>query len=151
MGGTDDISNIIALTPEEHFVAHQLLIKIHPDNHKLIYAARMMCVSNGKNKRNNKSYAWLKKKVVEKLPRKKRKQELTPRKKRVLTEDHKKKIALSRIGFKHSDETKERIKHTNTGSNLGRIHKIVECPHCGKCGGQNVMHLHHFSNCKIIQ
>ena len=30
MNGTDDKENIVELTPEEHFVAHQLLVKILP-------------------------------------------------------------------------------------------------------------------------
>ena len=55
LGGLDIDSNIVELTPEEHYVAHQLLIKIHPDNHKLVYAARMMVP----NRSNNKMYGWI--------------------------------------------------------------------------------------------
>lgn len=51
------------MTPEEHYVAHQLLVKIHPENRKLVFAASMMC--NGSNGRNNKRYGWLKKKFAE--------------------------------------------------------------------------------------
>jgi hypothetical protein len=32
MGGTDDEENLVELTPEEHYVAHQLLVKIYPKN-----------------------------------------------------------------------------------------------------------------------
>ena len=60
MGGSDTEDNLIYLTAEEHYVAHQLLIKIYPENHKLIYAANMMCVSDNNQKRNNKEYSWLK-------------------------------------------------------------------------------------------
>lgn len=62
LGGTDDISNLVALTPEEHYVAHQLLCKMHPDNPKLLYAAKMMCVGGKNHSRNNKCYGWLKRK-----------------------------------------------------------------------------------------
>ena len=62
MGGSDDIKNIAVLTAEEHYVAHQLLVKIYPEVPKLVYAARMMTVSSIKNKRSNKVYGWLKKK-----------------------------------------------------------------------------------------
>ncbi len=31
LGGTDNPNNIVALTPEEHFIAHRLLTKIFPD------------------------------------------------------------------------------------------------------------------------
>lgn len=56
MGGTDEIFNIVRLTPEEHYVAHQLLVKIYPSNHKLVRAAFMMC----RGRKNNKFYGWLK-------------------------------------------------------------------------------------------
>lgn len=61
MGGTDDPENIAELTPEEHYVAHQLLVKIYPDNSKLIYAAQMM--NMGRN--NNKIYGWIKRRYSE--------------------------------------------------------------------------------------
>ncbi|UNA02522.1 HNH endonuclease [Serratia phage SP1] len=62
MGGSDDKSNLVDLTPEEHYVAHQLLVKIHPGNGKLIFAAIAMAGSTPKMKRSNKTYGWLKRK-----------------------------------------------------------------------------------------
>ncbi len=56
MGGTDDSSNLVKLTPEEHYVAHQLLTKIHPGHHGLLHATMMMCVGRP----SNKLYGWLK-------------------------------------------------------------------------------------------
>ncbi len=41
-------SNIVILTPKEHFIAHYLLTKIYPGNPKIIYAFWAMC--NGNNK-----------------------------------------------------------------------------------------------------
>lgn len=65
LGGTDDQDNLVALTPEEHYVAHQLLVKMHPDNQKLIYAAMMMIPKSWKNQqRSNKIYGWLKRKYL---------------------------------------------------------------------------------------
>lgn len=55
MGGTDDSSNIVSLTPEEHFVAHLLLVKIYPHNRSLVYSAMMF----HKDTANNKAYGWL--------------------------------------------------------------------------------------------
>jgi hypothetical protein len=65
MGGPDEASNIVKLTAEEHFLAHQLLVKMFPDNYKLAYAANMMCVSPKGNKQRstNKRYGWLRKKM----------------------------------------------------------------------------------------
>ena len=36
MGGSDDKNNIIPLLPEEHVIAHLLLVKIYPNNLSLI-------------------------------------------------------------------------------------------------------------------
>ncbi len=60
MGGTDAYDNIVRLTPEEHYLAHQLLVKIHPENHALKKSANMMCVKSVNQKRNNKVYGWIK-------------------------------------------------------------------------------------------
>ena len=58
MGGTDSEDNLVDLTPEEHYVAHQLLIKIYPKNKKLINAAVMMIA----NRPSNKIYGWIRRK-----------------------------------------------------------------------------------------
>jgi hypothetical protein len=31
MDGSDLVSNLVYLTPEEHYVAHQLLVKMYPE------------------------------------------------------------------------------------------------------------------------
>lgn len=61
LGGDNSKDNLVELFPEEHLVAHLLLVKIYPHNNKLIYAANMM--TNIYTKRNNnKDYAWIKNK-----------------------------------------------------------------------------------------
>jgi len=66
IGGTNCKSNLVNLTPEEHFICHLLLVKIYPANSSLIYAANMMCVNNSSMPRNNnKRYGWLRRKVSE--------------------------------------------------------------------------------------
>jgi len=60
LGGSNSKSNIVKLTPEEHYVAHQLLSKIHPENHSLKKAAWMMTVRSANQQRNNKAYGWIK-------------------------------------------------------------------------------------------
>lgn len=42
MGGTDDADNLAPLTAREHFVAHKLLAKIHPDNKKIQQGIRLL-------------------------------------------------------------------------------------------------------------
>jgi hypothetical protein len=66
MNGNDSKENLVDLTPEEHYTAHLLLVKIYLGNRKLIHAAGMMAVS-GKNlhRSRNKQYGWIKRKLVE--------------------------------------------------------------------------------------
>ena len=47
LGGNNDHSNIVNLTPREHFIAHWLLHRAYPNNTKLSYAFLKMC--NGGN------------------------------------------------------------------------------------------------------
>lgn len=94
------------------------------------------------------------------------------------TEDHKLKLKLANKGLKRSDEAKRKMSqaqlvsanHTTrdkkrpefakkiAGKNnpmygtvspfRGKKHKIVECPHCGKTGGEPQMIQWHFERCK---
>lgn len=61
LGGNEEKENLVKLTPEEHYIIHQLLVKIYPEEKGLIYAAYMMCTKSKNQKRNNKIYGWLKK------------------------------------------------------------------------------------------
>lgn len=65
LGGSDDADNLVELTPEEHYLAHQLLIKMYPNNPKLVYAIIRMTHGN-KNYmvRNNKMYGWVKRRYI---------------------------------------------------------------------------------------
>ncbi len=60
LNGSDDKTNLASLTPEEHYVAHQLLVKLYPDNHKLAKAAAMMIP----NRPSNKLYGWLRRRFA---------------------------------------------------------------------------------------
>lgn len=61
MGGGNEPENLVDLTAEEHYVAHQLLVKIYPDMRGLAIAAvRMSHQCTG-----NKSYGWLRNRVAE--------------------------------------------------------------------------------------
>jgi hypothetical protein len=61
LGGSNDKENLVDLTPEEHYIAHQLLVKINPDNKKLLNAAIMMIPKRP----SNKLYGWLRKRFAE--------------------------------------------------------------------------------------
>ena len=63
MGGSNDVSNIVCLTPEEHYVAHQLLVKLHPDHSGLAKACLLMSQHKG-HRMSNKSYGWIRRKCA---------------------------------------------------------------------------------------
>lgn len=65
MGGSDDTSNLVDLCPREHFIAHVLLAKIHPENHGLMKAVQMMTVGQGENRSKNRMYGWMKRRFSE--------------------------------------------------------------------------------------
>ena len=144
MGGTDESENLVDLMPEEHYVAHQLLVKMYPDNVSLIYAANMMCVSSGRIARNNKFYGWLRRKFSlaasekarQRLGEKngsfgsfwvtngvenKRIKGVIPdgwKAGRIFSEESKTSMGRSQIGKKHSEETKNKISTALTGRTL---------------------------------
>jgi hypothetical protein len=60
IGGTDEVTNLVSLTPEEHYLCHLLLVKIHPNNIRLVRSAMFMVSANKDQQRNNKVYGWLK-------------------------------------------------------------------------------------------
>lgn len=62
MGGDDAKENLVRLTAEEHFVAHQLLVKIYPNVKGLVLAVSAMCMMAPQTGRSrNKFFGWLKK------------------------------------------------------------------------------------------
>jgi len=103
MGGLSTSDNLVDLLPAEHLIAHLLLVKIHPDNNELVYAANMMTNGSGAtnqkrvNKSKNKNYAWLKEKFskIQKV--------------NMLGEKN------HRFGVKMSDETKQKISESKKG------------------------------------
>ena len=141
MGGTDDKNNIVSLTAEEHYLVHQLLVKIYPSNRKLIHAVGLMSVS-GKNleRSENKQYGWIKRKLIEAKTGVKRSDETkekmrqsrknviytdewrennrkgqlgraSPNKGKKFTDEHKEKISNSHKGKVLSEETKQKIRN----------------------------------------
>lgn len=68
VGGTNYKDNIVELMSEEHYVAHQLLVKIYEKLgntffvKKLLFALNLMSGKSNIN-RNNKYYGWIRKEV----------------------------------------------------------------------------------------
>lgn len=64
MGGTDEKENLVQLTPEEHFLAHQLLIKMYPTVTGLASATQLMTIHQTEHRTNNKLFGWIRRKCA---------------------------------------------------------------------------------------
>ena len=124
LGGSNDKSNIVRLTGREHYIVHQLLVKIYPNNRGLIYALHAMSVfknaSDGMlvGRSKNKRYSWVREKHA--------KQVSLDRKGKTgykQTEEHRNKCTQSRIGIKRSDETRQRMSNAKKGKVFSEEHK----------------------------
>lgn len=61
LGGGEEPENLVWLTAREHYVAHQLLVKMNPQHLGAAYAALLMTrVGKNEGRVNNRYYAWLK-------------------------------------------------------------------------------------------
>ena len=170
MGGNDDPQNLVALTPEEHMVAHQLLAKMYQDHPGIAFGALMMAT-----RVSNKKYGWLRRNFAEKMsnvdrsgwkkktsqtnehkqkiaesvkkswenPDRKKQQSATMRG-RVFTEEHRSALSAWQKGKKLTPEHIAKM----VASRTGKTQKKVTCPHCGKIGGNGNMKRYHFDYCK---
>jgi hypothetical protein len=65
LGGKYTTENVAWLTPEEHYVAHQILVKLHPSDKKLIYAAYLMTIHDTDARSPNKLYGWVRRSMAQ--------------------------------------------------------------------------------------
>ena len=63
------------------------------------------------------------------------------------TESHKKNISEATKRFAQTPEGKQVLKQ-KADAQRGKPRRIEKCPHCGKEGGEGIMHRWHFDNCK---
>ena len=108
MNGTDDATNLVELTPEEHYLAHQLLVRMYPESDKLIFAIVIM---SGKNPTTNKLFGWHRRKLAETQRALHTGMKMPPR-----TAEHAEKIAAANRGRKNTPESNERISKAKMGS-----------------------------------
>lgn len=167
LGGSDDESNLVKLTASEHFICHQLLVKMYPNNHKLIHAARMMCVNNKhqRNRSNNKFYSWLRErnqkiqkgKLVSKSTRIKM-SNAVKNKKRISCKYCGKTGLVGNINRWHNDNCK--LSPTPKNHKLTQEHKdkvsktlqnlkweMLTCPHCNETHKKCVINQYHNERC----
>jgi len=116
MGGDDEKENLVHLTAEEHYVAHQLLVKMHPKNGKLIYALHALSAfeNNAIGRSKNKTYGWVRRKHSIHQSKKMKEQYRTGKRKPwnlgiPLSEEHKKKQSKALKGRKLSPEHRLKV------------------------------------------
>lgn len=136
LGGQDTPDNIAILTAREHYLAHLLLVKMHPKNHQLVYAASMMCSPSGRLQRyNNRQYEWLKIQRAEamsilhkgKIIGEDTRQKLREKNKNYRpTEDAKERSRQAQIGHTVSKETRDKISAANKGHSRGKGRSLSE-------------------------
>ncbi|HMS90605.1 MAG TPA: NUMOD3 domain-containing DNA-binding protein [Candidatus Absconditabacterales bacterium] len=52
LGGSNEKSNLVLLTAREHFLCHWILYRLHPTNSKLLFAFKMMCDVQNRERMN---------------------------------------------------------------------------------------------------
>lgn len=154
MGGTDDPSNLVILTVEEHAEEHRKLYEQHGCwQDKLAWQGLSGMMKNSeiimeilKSPKSDDH----KRKISEAHKGKKKpwlmgNKNASGNKGRKNTEEHNSKIGASKIGKKRmpfSDEWKKALKDAKAKQ------PIVECPHCKVSGRGSNMTRYHFSKCK---
>jgi hypothetical protein len=137
MGGTDDVINLTNLTGREHFIVHLILVRLYPENNKLIYAAWAMVnnwrkCNRKKHKVSARVYEELKREWVIRANRsgtyhtEEAKQKMSEAAKgRIVSDDTKQKLSLIRrgegnnfYGKTHSDESKQKMSQSAKNRNI---------------------------------
>lgn len=113
LGGSDDSSNLVALTAREHFLAHVLLARVHGGD-MWLPVVRMKTFKDG-SKANSRLYEMAR--VANALEVGKR------LKGSKLSDEHKKKIGKSGKGLKRSEETRKKISEALKNKPKSEQHK----------------------------
>lgn len=135
-GGSNDASNLILLTPREHFIAHLLLIHIYTGSskYKMIYAARRLAYrKDGTIVISARQYDYIKFHLrLTPIPSEIREKISNGNKGKKLSDEHKRKLS-QRVPFVLSDESKKKISNSKKGVKLTSEHRIkLSQSHKGK-------------------
>jgi len=160
LGGIDDPSNLVLLTPKEHFIAHLLLFKHYKSVggeglRKMAFAFVSMSATNNPNFKRSiissaRTYSTIREAAH--LSSLGRKVKDTSNYKGTKSDAHKESIRQARLNSPpRSSETRLKMKKSalKRGNNFTGVDKKVECPHCKKSGQKFAMLRWHFDNCKI--
>ena len=129
MGGGNSSDNIVELTGEEHYVAHQLLVKLHPEHRGLSHAAVWMAKQCTLG---NKAYGWLRRRHASAARLLKIGTKNSPeacakisakRRLRTITPDTAKKISIANSGRKFTKEHRAKIASALRGKVRSKEHR----------------------------
>jgi hypothetical protein len=109
LGGSNKKDNLILLTAKEHYVAHKLLVCLHPENRKMVLAFFYMSYDK-KHTPTSRDYARAKE-LLHSIPVSK--ETIRKMKRHKFSEEHKQRISKALTGLTQSSETieKRRLKH----------------------------------------
>ena len=120
LGGTNCQTNIVSLFAREHFLAHQLLVKMYPSNRGLAWAALLMANREMFNPGQSKRYDWLRRESGRHSSEEKKgkKPIMTPAKvncmkSRIgvpLTEEHRQKVSKALKGKPFTESHREAVR-----------------------------------------
>lgn len=129
LGGDNSVSNLVVLSAKEHFICHLLLAKMTKgiDQTKMLMAINMMSVSSSNQSRykiNSSMFDSIKQKLSESrkgIPARNKGHRLSEDQKqklrgKVFSQSHRENISKSKKGWKPSDEFKQHLSTTNSGS-----------------------------------
>jgi hypothetical protein len=117
MGGGDDKANLVGLTPEEHYVAHQLLVKMHKSNIGLVWASVNMSYRAGRNK----AYGWLRRRLANEVSEMNRGNKYSVGRKH--TPEQRARNSAARIGKPLPREQVAKMVLANTGRKMSADHR----------------------------
>jgi hypothetical protein len=106
-GGSDDASNIIKLTPRQHYIAHWMLARAYKDK----MASAFWFMSNIIDKKNHKS----KIKITSRMYNEARELHQYAVSQRVVSQETRLKISILHKGKKRTDETRKKMSIACTG------------------------------------
>lgn len=148
MGGSNDPSNLVELTIEEHAEAHRKLYEEHNQWQDLVaWKALSGQITSDEIRRLKTILTWTGRKHS--ATTKKKIQEARALQKSsgwTWTEEARERKSKQQTGKKLSDEHKQAI---SSGAK-GMIQPEYICPHCSYVGKGNAMKRWHFDNCKEL-
>jgi len=149
MGGSNDPSNIIELSVEEHAEAHRKLYEEHGHwQDHLAWKALSGQINSDEIRRLKTILAWTGRTHTDDAKEKIK----AARANQIISDETKAKMSKVRKGKKITWDTKSNTPEANEkrSKKMSGIPKIkVSCPHCGKEGGLPQMNQWHLDNCKM--